>query len=1192
MRRLDILFIGEGLVLAGAIEIARSRGHKIAGVFSTSATEAAALARTSFPVFGPKGSVADFAASHGCDVLFSIANGRILDAATLARPRVAAINYHNGPLPAYAGRWVTAWAILNGEAHHGVTWHLMAPEIDTGPILVQRRFPLTPTETAGSLNLHCTEAALESLEEVFGRCEQGAIAGEPQDFSRRSYYGRSDTAPNGGVIDWDWPAEKIVRLVRACDWGSAANAFGQAKLAVPGGGTHAVRSASIVSGTGAPGVVLASNDEGLVVACGDGAVRLQLTYAADLRSIASLMNGERCGHPVVNGPAPAAKTASNRPGSVQSIVDAIATLADTDPHAHAIVDDGPPVTRQLLAKRSHAFSAALLSTGLRPGDGVGILLPGGADFVAAALGAMSAGGAYVPLDPSSPSARLMFEIAEAGVTHVVGERDGSFGPANFPDVVFLTTDQFDRRIDAHDVPKIGPDHCAYRIFTSGSTGRPKAVEITHGALTNLVAHYHDALPMGSGDRMTAFAHTTFDASVGDIWPVLSAGGALLIPPKHILFDPEELIQWLGRARATCTFVPTAIAERLFSLPWPEGMELKTLLTGGSTLHHRPPPGLPFRVINTYGPTENTVDSLWAEIASAGGRPPIGRPITGVTATVVDDSRKPVKQGEIGELVLRGKQVARGYRGRPQLNAERFDLLLEERGYFTGDLVRINSDGEFEFHGRVDDQVQLRGIRVEPGEIEALLKADPRVTKAVCLPVRTGTEVTGLTAHVSPAVGLAPTETLANELRALLRSQLPVAIVPKAIKLHAVLPYTSAGKVDRLALIKSDDAVALRDTSTCDTSTRESDPIRATWLEVLPGAIGAGEDQSFWDLGGDSLAAIELLMRLESKAGVRVPVGLFLANPSLTGVRHAIALQQRSKTFRLDAKQSAIPENLVALQPHGQHAPLFVIHGGGGTILGWVQLARMFALHRPVYGIHSSPSDGVGPDKTSVTAMAARYADQILERQPRGPIHLLGFSAGGWYAHAVAAALVERGVSIGLFGVLDTEALQVVRLSRHVRALLLTSRLIARLRVHLDQLFQHPREIARPKYLLGLLRAMNNHFHRFPVIPLTKPELVAMRSSGSEESIGETVKIELSPPDRDPFILLLQSYQPLRLPISVDVFAPRTRMKHHALSWGFFASNGLRCHPMFEDHLDFMRADLMPQLAEAIEGAIISIELEN
>jgi len=1183
---LRLLFIGEGLVLAGAIEIARSRGHEIAAVFSTVATEAAAMARASFPVLGPKGSVADFVASHDCDILFSIANGRILDAATLAKPRLAAVNYHNGPLPAYAGMWVTAWAVLNGEEYHGVTWHLMAPGIDTGPILVQRRFPLSPTETTGSLNLHCTEAALESLEEVFGKCEQGAIAGEPQDFSRRSYYGRSDTAPNGGVIDWDWPAENIVRLVRACDWGSSANPFGQAKLAVLGGATHPVRSASVAPGTGTPGAILASNDEGLVVACGDGAVRLRLSYAADLSSIASLMNGEHCGHPVVSDPAPAAQTASKWPSSFHSIVDAITALADADPHKHAIVHDGPPITRQVLTKRSRAFATALLSTGLRPDDGVGILLPGGADFVAAALGAMRAGGAYVPLDPSSPPARLMFEIAEAGVTHVVGDRDGAFGPANFPEVVFFNVSQFDEHIDDHDLPKISPDQCAYRIFTSGSTGIPKAVEITHEALTNLVAHYHNALPMGSGDRMTAFAHTTFDASVGDIWPILSAGGALLIPPKHLLLDPANLIQWLGQARATCTFVPTAIAERLFSLPWPEGMELKTLLTGGSTLHHRPPPGLPFRVINGYGPTENTVDSLWAEIGSAGGRPLIGSPIAGVTCTVVDDKRKPVKHGEIGELVLWGAQVARGYRGRPQLNAERFALLQEQRGYFTGDLVRINSDGDFEFHGRMDDQVQLRGIRVEPGEIEALLKADSRVADAVCLPVRTGTEVTGLTVHVSPTIGLAPTETLANELRSLLQGQLPVAIIPKEIKLHAVLPYTNAGKVDRLALLKSDDAVALR-----DTSTREGDPVRATWLEVLPGAIGAGEDQSFWDLGGDSLAAIELLMRLENKAGVRVPVGQFLTNPSLTGLRHAIALQQSSTAGPLNMHESANPANLVDLQPLGQRAPLFVIHGYGGTVLGYVELARNFAPHRPVYGLQASLSEGLGPDQTCVTAMAARYADQILERQPQGPIHLLGFSAGGWYSHAVAAALVERGVSIGLFGVLDTDAVHVVSLEPRDRAFLMTSMILSRLSVQLAHFFKHPSDLLRPNYLLKRLKGMNYHLYGWET-RLAKPKLVVTRSSSLTDSFEETAKIELSPAGPDPFVLLLRAYRPLRLPISADVFAPKNRLKPLAQIWRLFAGNGLRCHPLFEEHHDFQRADLMPQLAQALEGAITSIELEN
>ena len=255
---------------------------------------------------------------------------------------------------------------------------------------------------------------------------------------------------------------------------------------------------------------------------------------------------------------------------------------------------------------------------------------------------------------------------------------------------------------------------------------------------------------------------------------------------------------------------------------------------------------------------------------------------------------------------------------------------------------------------------------------------------------------------------------------------------------------------------------------------------------------------------------------------------------------------------------------------------------------------MFAPHRPVYGLHASQSEGIGPDQTSVTAMAARYADQILERQPRGPIHLLGFSAGGWYSHAVAAALVQRGVSIGLFGVLDTEALQVVRLNRRDRAFLLTSKLLARLRVHLDHFLQHPSELARPNYLLGRLKAMNNHIHLhgFLGTRVAMPELVVTRSSSFTDSFGETAKIELPPAGRDPFMLLLRAYRPLRLPISADVFAPRNRLKDLALIWGLFARNGLRCHPMFEDHFDFKRADLMPQLAEALEGAITSIELEN
>lgn len=1133
--KLRLLFIGEGLVLAGAIEIAQTRGHQITGVFCTAAPEASAMARAGLPVSGPVGTVAEFVAANSCDVVFSIANGRILDIDTLARPRLAAVNYHNAPLPAYAGRWATAWAILNGEPEHGITWHLMAPGIDTGPILVQRRFALAPTETTGTLNLRCTEAALGSFEEVLGKLKDGDISGQSQDFTQRSYFGRSNTAPNGGVIDWNWPVAKILRFVRACDWGSSANAFGEAKIVLPGGCTHGVRSAAATTGTGLPGVILEKEGTSLTVACTDGAVRFRLDRAPNLQSVISLT----VTHDFDAVHRAAKVEALTYPTVLQPILGSIMANAAVGPHLPAILGDQIHITREDLVLRARCFATTLLAHGMRREDGVGLLLPMGYDFLAAALGAMLAGGAYVPLNPSSPPARLAFEIAEAGITHVIGELVDSVSPLNITGLVFIDAGNIAAAGSAV-LPEISPKQCAYRIFTSGSTGRPKAVEISHGALANLVAHYHDALLMSHDDRMTALAHPTFDASVGDIWPILTAGGILLLPPNDILLDPAGLIKWLCDVSASYSFVPTAVAELLLGLHWPAEMELKGLLTGGSALHHRPPPELPFRVINTYGPTENTVDSLWGDVGPTGGRPSIGKPIRGVTAKVLGEDGKSVLPGETGELALGGAQLALGYRGRPELTAERFQISDGERWYRTGDLVRMDLHGDYEFHGRMDDQVQVMGIRVEPGEIEALLKSDTRVADAICLPLRMGEHVTGLAAHVSPRSGEV-SGMLAADLRRLLQQQLPVALVPRTLRLHDTLPYNSAGKVDRKALSDADAAL------TPDANaTHETDHLRAIWLACVPGSAGANEDQSFWDLGGDSLAAIVLLMRLEKEAGIHMPVGAFLTSPSLSGIRRHQAM---SDAVRSSANNDELPCNLISLQPEGDSHPLYIIHGLSGNILAFRHLAQALSPHRPVYGVEAFPLDKECPNGHSVTAIATRYADQIIARTPRGPIYLLGFSLGGWYAYATAAALLERGADVGFLGILDTYELGPVIdkwVSLHVLAFKLRTKL-----------FNMPR------------------------ILLERAERYIVRKLKNSPKSGV-----------DPFEELMGHYRPQPLPIMVNLFSTPATIARITPLWRHYARGGLQIHLILDNHEDFIHADHAHHLAATIDKVLISIEVER
>ena len=635
---------------------------------------------------------------------------------------------------------------------------------------------------------------------------------------------------------------------------------------------------------------------------------------------------------------------------------------------------------------------------------------------------------------------------------------------------------------------------------------------------------------------------------------------MLIPPGDILLDPPALIGWLRDVAATCAFVPTAVAERLFGLPWPKQMDLRTLLTGGSALHHRPPPGLPFRVLNTYGPTENTVDSLWGEVGPSGGRPSIGKPIRGVTARIVGEGGKTVRAGETGELVLGGSQLALGYRGRPDLTSERFPIIEGERHYRTGDLVRMDLHGDYEFHGRIDDQLQVLGIRVEPGEIESLLKDDPRVADAICLPLRMGEHVTGLIAHVAPRSGLEISIELAADLRQLLREQLPAALVPREVRLHDVLPYNSAGKIDRRALADTDAAAH----PAVAYPVPGADLLRATWLACLPGSADASEDQSFWNLGGDSLAAMELLMRLERDVGVHVPVGVFLEDPSLQGIRKASKLLATLDPSARSTNGGRPNGNLITLQPEGNNPPLFLIHGWNRTLLEFRHLAQAIAPRRAVYGLESSPLDSQDIATCSVSELAAAYADQIIARSSGGPIHLLGFSIGGWYAHAVAAALLERGASLGLLGILDTRAAGPI-MDPKVWLLLLPDRVGVR--------------------IIGSYRKLSKLLDRITSLGRSRRHQPSNTAPGQVEAVVP----EPAAPEVSPFLVLLRSHRPPRLPVTVDLYSPQRQIARIAPLWRYYATKGVQLHPIFVDHLDFVDAKQAASLAEAIESALRRIE---
>jgi amino acid adenylation domain-containing protein len=559
----------------------------------------------------------------------------------------------------------------------------------------------------------------------------------------------------------------------------------------------------------------------------------------------------------------------------------VAARAAEAPHALAVAAADGRLSYAELDARAARLADRLHDLGVGPDVVVAVCLPRSAAFIVATLGVLKAGAAYLPLDPSLPSERLAFMLADCGPRAVVADGSGSV-----PDGPWAELDVREAAAERpptawqHDVVK--EDHLAYVIYTSGSSGRPKGVELTHGALANLVAWHRRAFAVTPADRAHFYASTGFDAAVWETWPYLASGASLHLPPDEVRADPEALRDWMLAERITLGFLPTPIAERMLALRWPAPAPLRVMLTGADTLHRYPPPTLPFTLVNNYGPTECTVVTTSGVVAAtpvADGLPTIGRPIDNVEVLVLDEAGRPAPPGTAGELCVSGAGLARGYRHRPELTAERFVPHPSRPGarlYRTGDRARLLRDGSFAYLGRLDDQVKVRGYRVELDEVTAALGLHPGVTEAAVVP----RDVDGerqLLAYVVAAPGTTLTR---DALLATLRQRLPDYMVPAVYVTVPALPVTANGKIDRAALPPPDGGNTLRTEAVAAAPRTEVETEIAAILAQLLGVDEVGVHDNFFLLGGHSLLGTQLIMRLRDAFGVDLALRTLFDAPTV------------------------------------------------------------------------------------------------------------------------------------------------------------------------------------------------------------------------------------------------------------------------------------------------------------------------
>ena len=564
-----------------------------------------------------------------------------------------------------------------------------------------------------------------------------------------------------------------------------------------------------------------------------------------------------------------------------------AAQAARTPDAVAVAHRGGAVTYAELARAAGRLASHLRARGVGPESRVGVCVERSPEMLAAVLGVLGAGAAYVPLDPQYPRDRLALLVEDSGISVLLTqERLFAALPGGAAEVVFLDADR--ERIDAEsDAPPEVPvfaESAAYVVYTSGSTGRPRGVVVPHGALAGFTAAAREAYGVGPADRVLQFASLAFDASAEEIWPALVSGARLTLRTDEMLDSPGPFLDACRDAGITVLDLPTAYWHELVAgLAGEEGAELpgsvRLVIIGGERAlperlrAWRERFGGRVRLVNTYGPTEATVVATLCDLhgeddAAAGPRHvPIGRPLGHARACVLDGRGEPAPVGVPGELHLGGGGLARGYLGDPARTAERFvpDPFGGGAGarlYRTGDRVRWLPDGTLEFIGRTDHQVKVRGFRVEPGEVEAVLCRQRGVEDAAVVAREEAPGQVRLVAYVVPQPG---TSLSVATLRAALRAELPPYMVPAAWVALDALPLTRSGKTDRRALPAPGAVTAEREAGGAAPRSGVERAVAEAWQEVL-GVESVGLDDNFFDLGGHSL----LLARLRSRLAGRFP----------------------------------------------------------------------------------------------------------------------------------------------------------------------------------------------------------------------------------------------------------------------------------------------------------------------------------
>jgi amino acid adenylation domain-containing protein len=699
------------------------------------------------------------------------------------------------------------------------------------------------------------------------------------------------------------------------------------------------------------------------------------------------------------------------------IHEAFAAQVKLTPDAVAAQFEDQTVSYAELDRWAGQIAHRLRGLGVGPEVLAGVCMRTGLRRLAAFLGIWKAGGGYVPLDPALPAGRLSFMIADTGMKVVLTDEASAASVPRVPPArgtAGLSVMSLDAEWEQlGQLPGTAPagvdvtcDNVAYVLYTSGSTGKPKGVLVEHRQVVAFARGMIGLWQVTPADAVLQFASLSFDVSVLDMFVPLLSGARVVLAAKETLHSPPRLAALMRDAGITFACLTPSVLSLLSGEDFPD---LRLLMTAGEELPGHLAqqwlrPGL--RLVNGYGPTETTVIATSQELdADSAAAPPIGLPMPNYRAYVLDPQLNPVPAGVTGELHIGGAGVARGYLNRPELTRQRFipdPFAAGQRLYKSGDLVRRRADGSIVFLGRIDNQVKIRGLRIELGEVEAALASHPAVAQAVAVVQPGAGGEQQLTAYLRPQPG---SQASPAEVRAHLARFLPAAMIPAQLLTVADFPLNTSRKIDKTALPAPTPAPA---GGTVPPASPTEVMLAGLYGRLL-GTERVGATDSFFDLGGNSLQAMRLVDMIHDEAAADVGVTSVFLHPTP---------RQLARQIDAAARGTGGPAGPLAdLSQGAGEVPLLLIHPVGGTVSAYTPLAGELAGTFRVRGL-AAPALAGGALPSSLATLAGEYTRLIRAAQPSGPYRLAGWSMGGVLAFEVARRLQADGAGVALLVLLD------------------------------------------------------------------------------------------------------------------------------------------------------------------------------